>query len=62
MPCQFNIDVFIIGNMIYNSWKTYSFNPLVGYDNVRPLSVVTRGTSTAASVNKLNAASLEDFK
>jgi hypothetical protein len=59
---QFSIDVFITGNMIYNSWETYSFNLLVSYDNARPLSVVTRGTSTAAQVNKLNAVSLDDFK
>jgi hypothetical protein len=48
--------------MINNSWGTYSFNPLVSYDNVRQLSVVTRGTSAAAPVYKLNATSLDDIK
>ena len=59
---QFSIDILNIGNMINNSWGTYTYNPLASYDNIRPLTVVTRGTSAVAPVYKLNATSLDDFK
>ena len=58
---QFSLDILNVGNMINNSWGTYTYNPLASYDNVRPLTVVTRGSSTVAPVYKLNATSLDDF-
>jgi hypothetical protein len=59
---QFSLDILNAGNMINDSWGTYAYNPLASYDNVRPLSVVTRGTATAVPTYKLNATSLDDFK
>jgi hypothetical protein len=59
---QFSIDMLNIGNMINDSWGTYTFNPLASYDMVRPLSVVAKGTATAAPTYNLNATSIDDFK
>ena len=58
---QISIDMLNIGNLLNNKWGTFTYNPLASYDNVRPLTVVTRGTSTTAPVYKLNATSLDDF-
>ena len=58
---QFSIDILNVGNMINDSWGTYSYNPLASFENVSPLSVVTRGSATQAPVYRLNATSLEDF-
>ncbi|MCU0367010.1 MAG: cell envelope biogenesis protein OmpA, partial [Bacteroidales bacterium] len=54
-------DFLNIGNMINDAWGTWTYNPLASYDNVRPLTVVTRGTATTAPVYRLNATSLTDF-
>jgi hypothetical protein len=59
---QFSLDILNAGNMLNDSWGTYTYNPLASYDNVRPLTVVTRGTSTTAPVYRLNASSLSDFE
>jgi hypothetical protein len=58
---QLSVDFLNIGNMINDSWGTYTYNPLTSYENVRPLSVVNLGTSTAAPTYNLNATSLTDF-
>lgn len=58
---QFSIDILNVGNLINDKWGTYTYNPLASYENVRPLSVVTRGSATVAPVYKLNATSLDDF-
>lgn len=58
---QLSIDFLNIGNMINDSWGTYTYNPLASYENVRPLSVVNLGTSSAAPTYNLNATSLTDF-
>lgn len=58
---QFSLDILNIGNMINDKWGTYAINPLASFDNVRPLTVVTRGNATTAPVYKLNATSLDDF-
>ncbi len=58
---QISIDLLNAGNLINDAWGTYPFNPLASFDNVRPLSVVTKGTATAAPVFRLNATSLDDF-
>jgi hypothetical protein len=58
---QFSIDFLNLGNLINDSWGTYSYNPLASYENVRPLRVNNKGTATAAPVYTLNANSLEDF-
>jgi hypothetical protein len=58
---QFSVDFLNIGNLINDKWGTYYYNALALYDNVRPLSYVTRGTSTVVPTYKLNATSLDDF-
>ncbi len=58
---QFSLDILNLGNMINDSWGTYTYNPLASYDNVRPLAVVSRGNSTTAPTFRLNASSLDDF-
>jgi len=58
---QFSVDFLNVGNLINDSWGTYSYNPLASYENVRPLRVNNVGTSTSAPVFTLNANSLEDF-
>jgi hypothetical protein len=58
---QISIDILNVGNLLNDKWGTFTYNPLASYDNVRPLTVVTRGTSTTAPVYKLNATSLDDF-
>lgn len=58
---QLSVDFLNIGNMINDSWGTYTINPLASYDNVRPLTVKTKGNATSAPVYTLNASSLEDF-
>jgi hypothetical protein len=59
---QISIDLLNAGNLINDSWGTYPFNPLASFDNVRPLTVVTRGSAAAAPVYRLNATSLDDFQ
>jgi hypothetical protein len=58
---QFSVDLLNVGNMINDSWGTYTYNPLASYENVRPLTVVSRGSATAAPTYRLNATSLDDF-
>ena len=58
---QISIDILNVGNLLNDKWGAFTYNPLASYDNVRPLTVVTRGTSTTAPVYKLNATSLDDF-
>lgn len=59
---QISLDILNFGNMLNDSWGTYVYNPLASYDNVRPLTVATKGTATTAPVYRLNANSLDDFK
>ncbi len=59
---QVSVDFLNIGNLFNDKWGTYTTNPLSSYDNVRPLSYVTRGTATQVPVYRLNATSLDDFK
>ncbi|MFN2314433.1 MAG: cell envelope biogenesis protein OmpA, partial [Bacteroidales bacterium] len=59
---QLSLDMLNVGNMINDSWGTYTYNPLASYDNVRPLRVVNRGNATTAPTFRLNATSLEDFE
>jgi hypothetical protein len=58
---QFSVDLLNAGNLINDSWGTYTYNPLTSFENVRPLTVLTRGTATTAPVYRLNATSLADF-
>ncbi len=58
---QFSVDFLNIGNLLNDKWGTYFTNPLASYDNVRPLTVVTKGTATQAPVFRLNASSLDNF-
>lgn len=58
---QFSVDLLNAGNLINDSWGTYTYNALASYENVRPLTVLTRGTATTAPVYRLNATSLADF-
>ncbi len=58
---QLSLDFLNIGNLINDQWGTYTYNPLASYQNVRPLTVVTRGTATTQPVYRLNATSLTDF-
>ncbi len=58
---QVSVDLLNVGNMINDSWGTYTYNPLTSYENVRPLTVVNRGNATNAPTFRLNATSLEDF-
>jgi hypothetical protein len=59
---QISVDFLNVGNRINDKWGTYSYNPLANYDNVRPLRVVTMGTSTTEPVYRLNANSLSEFQ
>jgi hypothetical protein len=59
---QFSLDFLNIGNLLNDSWGTYTYNPLASYENVRPLSVVTRGTANTEPVFRLNATSIADFE
>jgi hypothetical protein len=59
---QVSVDILNAGNILNDAWGTYTYNPLASYDNVRPLSVVTKGTATTAPVYRLNASSLSDFE
>lgn len=58
---QLSLDVLNAGNLLNDSWGTYTYNPLASFDNVRPLSVVSRGSATSAPTFRLNATSLDDF-
>jgi hypothetical protein len=58
---QLSIDLLNAGNMINDSWGTYTYNPLASFENVRPLTVITRGNASQAPVYRLNATSLDDF-
>jgi hypothetical protein len=58
---QFSVDFLNIGNLINDKWGTYIYNPLTSYDNVRPLTVNTKGTGTVVPTYRLNATSLDDF-
>jgi len=58
---QFSVDLLNVGNMINDSWGTYTYNALTSYENVRPLTVVSRGNATTAPTFRLNATSLENF-
>ena len=51
----------------YHGWGAYSVNPLASNpgssnDNLRPLTVVTKGTATQEPVYRLNANSIEEFR
>ena len=59
---QVSVDLLNVGNMINDSWGTYTYNPLASFENVRPLSVVSKGSATAAPTYNLNATSIDDFK
>ena len=59
---QVSLDLLNVGNMINDSWGTYTYNPLASYDNIRPLTVVSRGSETSQPTFRLNATSLQDFK
>jgi len=51
-----------VGNMINDSWGTYWYSPLASYENIRPLRVVSAGSSTAAPTFRLNAETLESWE
>ncbi|MFO7574721.1 MAG: carboxypeptidase regulatory-like domain-containing protein [Bacteroidales bacterium] len=59
---QVSLDILNIGNMINDSWGTYTYNPLANYDNVRPLRMVGAPTATNAPTFRLNANSIEQFE
>jgi hypothetical protein len=59
---QVSLDLLNVGNMINDSWGTYTYNALASYDNIRPLTVVSRGSETSQPTFRLNATSLQDFK
>ncbi len=59
---QLSLDLLNVGNMINDSWGTYTYNALASYENVRPLTVVSRGSATSQPTFRLNATSLQDFK
>ena len=58
---QFSFDMLNFGNLLNDSWGVLTSNPLASGDNVRPLTVVSRGSTTGAPTFRLNANSLEDF-
>ena len=59
---QVSLDLLNVGNMINDSWGAYTYNPLASYENVRPLTVVSRGSETSQPTFRLNATSLQDFE
>lgn len=58
---QVSLDLLNVGNMINDSWGTYTYNALASYENVRPLTVVGLPTTTAAPTFRLNATSIDNF-
>lgn len=58
---QLSVDLLNIGNLLNDKWGAYTYNPLTSFDNVRPLTVATKGTDLTAPVYRLNASSLSDF-
>ncbi|KAB2871928.1 MAG: TonB-dependent receptor [Bacteroidales bacterium] len=58
---QVSLDLLNVGNMINDSWGTYTYNALASYENVRPLTRVGLPTTTAAPTFRLNATSIDDF-
>lgn len=59
---QVSLDILNVGNMIDDSWGTWDYHPLASYENIRPLTVVSRGSATSQPTFRLNANSLQDFK
>lgn len=59
---QVSVDFLNVGNIINDNWGTYAYNPLASFENVRPLTVVARGSSSAAPTYNLNATSITDFE
>ena len=59
---QVSLDLLNVGNMINDKWGAYTYNPLASYENVRPLTVVSRGNATTAPTFRLNANSIADFE
>ncbi|MFA7181995.1 MAG: hypothetical protein WC079_03535, partial [Bacteroidales bacterium] len=45
-----------------DSWGCYYYNAFASYDNVMPVTVVGKGTTTSAPTFKLNATSIENFE
>jgi len=59
---QVSLDLLNAGNMINDSWGTWDYHPLASYDNIRPLTVVSRGNATNQPTFRLNASSVADFE
>lgn len=59
---QVSVDLLNVGNMINDKWGAYTYNPLASYENVRPLTVVSRGNATTPPTFRLNANSIADFE
>jgi hypothetical protein len=62
LTLQVSLDVLNVGNLLNDSWGCYYYNAFASYDNVMPVTVVGKGTTTSAPTFKLNATSIENFE
>ncbi|MFN8256638.1 MAG: carboxypeptidase regulatory-like domain-containing protein [Bacteroidales bacterium] len=58
---QLSLDLLNVGNMLNDSWGTFTYNALSSFDNVRPLTRVALPTANTAPTFRLNANSISAF-
>lgn len=62
LTLQVSLDILNVGNLLNNNWGCYYYSKMASYQNIMPLTVVSKGTVTETPTFRLNAPSLEAFK